>query len=108
MPRSSRVPIVSPPADRLLKEGEVIEYAGLRFEVREIPGHSPGHIVFLSQGHQPVLIFGGDVLFQGSIGRTDFPGGSFRNSATASTASSIRCRMTASSSPATVPPRPWV
>ena len=71
------IPIVSPPADRLLQEGEVIEFAGMRFEIREIPGHSPGHIVFISQDTQPTLVFGGDVLFQGSIGRTDFPGGSF-------------------------------
>lgn len=68
--------IVSPPADRLLDEGEVVDLAGLRLEVREIPGHSPGHIVYLIRG-KPDLVLGGDVLFQGSVGRTDFPGGSF-------------------------------
>lgn len=68
--------IVSPPADRLLDEGEVLDLAGIRLEVREIPGHSPGHIVFLIRG-QPDVVLGGDVLFQGSVGRTDFPGGSF-------------------------------
>ena len=70
----SGVDIRSPPADRLVREGDVIEAAGLRFEVLDIPGHSPGHVVYLVRGHPPV-VFGGDVLFRGSIGRTDFPGG---------------------------------
>ncbi len=69
------LPIVSPPADRTVNEGDVVESAGLRFEVREIPGHSPGHVVFVLRG-EPTVVFGGDVLFRGSIGRTDFPGGS--------------------------------
>ncbi len=68
------LPIVSPEADRLVREGDVIEAAGMRLEVLEIPGHSPGHVVFLYR-HRPVIVFGGDVLFRGSIGRTDFPGG---------------------------------
>jgi glyoxylase-like metal-dependent hydrolase (beta-lactamase superfamily II) len=69
--------ITSPPADRLVDEAEVIEYAGLRFEVREIPGHSAGSVVLIVKDSDPVVVFGGDVLFAGSIGRTDFPGGSF-------------------------------
>jgi len=69
-------PMTSPPADRLLDHGEVLELAGLRWEVREIPGHSPGHVVFVAVDLEPVVVLGGDVLFQGSIGRTDFPGGS--------------------------------
>jgi glyoxylase-like metal-dependent hydrolase (beta-lactamase superfamily II) len=68
------MPISSPPADRLLREGEVVDLAGIRLEVLEIPGHSPGHIVFVYRG-QPCLVFGGDVLFRGGVGRTDFPGG---------------------------------
>jgi glyoxylase-like metal-dependent hydrolase (beta-lactamase superfamily II) len=68
-------PVVSPPADRTLTEGETFEYAGIAFEVRHIPGHSPGHIVFLHKAER-CHVFGGDVLFRGSIGRTDFPGGS--------------------------------
>jgi glyoxylase-like metal-dependent hydrolase (beta-lactamase superfamily II) len=71
------MPIVSPPADRLLKECDVVEVAGLRFEVLEIPGHSPGHIVFIYR-HQPILVFGGDVLFRDGIGRFDFPGSNGR------------------------------
>lgn len=66
-------PIVSPPADRLLNEGDVFEAAGIRLETLEIPGHSPGHIVLVHRG-SPTRVFGGDVLFEGSIGRYDFPG----------------------------------
>jgi glyoxylase-like metal-dependent hydrolase (beta-lactamase superfamily II) len=69
------MPITSPAADRLLREGDVVEEAGIRLEVLEIPGHSAGHIVLVYRG-QPCLVFGGDVLFRGSVGRTDFPGGS--------------------------------
>ena len=70
------MPIISPPADRLVNEGDLVEYAGFQFEILEIPGHSPGHVVFLRRG-QTNIVLGGDVLFRGSIGRTDFPGGSF-------------------------------
>ena len=48
---------------------------GIKIEVFEIPGHSPGHVVFVHRGN-PAIVLGGDVLFQGSVGRTDFPGGS--------------------------------
>jgi glyoxylase-like metal-dependent hydrolase (beta-lactamase superfamily II) len=68
--------IVSPPADQLVGENDVLELADIRLEVLEIPGHSPGHVVFLVR-EKPFVVFGGDVLFRGSIGRTDFPGGSF-------------------------------
>lgn len=70
------VPLVSPPADRLLDDGETIELAGFRFEVRQIPGHSPGSVVYLCRDFDPPFVLGGDVLFAGSVGRTDFPGGS--------------------------------
>ena len=46
-------------------------------EVRAIPGHSAGHVVFLWRGASPYVAFVGDVIFAGSIGRTDFPDGSF-------------------------------
>ena len=68
------MPVTSPPADRTVAEGEVIEYAGLALEVLEIPGHSPGHVVFVWRD-RPIHVLGGDVLFRGSIGRYDFPGG---------------------------------
>jgi hydroxyacylglutathione hydrolase len=67
--------ITSPPADRTVVEGDVVEAAGLTFEVFEIPGHSRGHVVYLHRG-TPYRVFGGDVLFRGSVGRFDFPGGS--------------------------------
>jgi glyoxylase-like metal-dependent hydrolase (beta-lactamase superfamily II) len=67
-------PLTSPPADRTVVEGDILEFAGLQLEVLEIPGHSPGHVVFLWRG-TPHHVFGGDVLFRGSIGRFDFPGG---------------------------------
>jgi hydroxyacylglutathione hydrolase len=68
-------PIISPPADATVQEGSVVEFAGIQLETLEIPGHSPGHVVFLYRSY-PIIVFGGDVLFEGSIGRTDFPGGS--------------------------------
>lgn len=71
------VALISPPADRLVNEGDTIDYAGFNLEVREIPGHSSGHVVYLWLAGSPPVIFGGDVLFADSIGRTDFPDGSF-------------------------------
>jgi glyoxylase-like metal-dependent hydrolase (beta-lactamase superfamily II) len=68
-------PLTSPPADRTVQEGDLIELAGIALEVRFIPGHSPGHVVFVAHESRPVQVFGGDVLFRGGIGRYDFPGG---------------------------------
>ena len=69
--------IVSPAADRTVAESEIVEAAGLRFEVFDVPGHSPGHVVYVFRG-PPCLVFGGDVLFRDGVGRTDFPGGDAR------------------------------
>lgn len=69
------MPVVSPAADALLREGDVLDHAGIRLEVLDIPGHSPGHVVFVQRA-EPMVVFGGDVLFRDSIGRTDLPGGS--------------------------------
>ncbi len=63
----------SPPVDKPLKHGDRIEVGDVRFEVRHTPGHSPGGIVLAGEG----IVFSGDTLFQFSIGRTDFPGGSY-------------------------------
>jgi hydroxyacylglutathione hydrolase len=52
-----------------LSDGDVLHVGGLRFEVIHTPGHSPGHVVFRSED----MVFAGDLLFAGSIGRTDFP-----------------------------------
>jgi glyoxylase-like metal-dependent hydrolase (beta-lactamase superfamily II) len=68
------VPLTSPTADRTVREGDIVEAAGINFEVLDIPGHSPGHVVFVHRG-TPSRVLGGDVLFRGSIGRDDFPGG---------------------------------
>ena len=67
--------LISPPADRLVDDGETLELAGFHWEVREIPGHSPGSVVFIARNESPPIVIGGDVLFAGSIGRFDFPGG---------------------------------
>ncbi|MFM9059785.1 MAG: MBL fold metallo-hydrolase [Planctomycetaceae bacterium] len=69
------LPLTSPPADRLLDDGEALEVAGLALGVREIPGHSRGHVVFVLHDCEPPVVLGGDVLFHGSVGRTDFPDG---------------------------------
>jgi hydroxyacylglutathione hydrolase len=60
-----------PPPDQALAAGQQLMVGGLEFTVRHTPGHSPGSVSFVGQG----TIFGGDVLFNGSIGRTDLPGG---------------------------------
>ena len=72
-----RAPVTSPPADIMLDEGEIYRAAGFELEARLIPGHSAGHMVYIAKHLKPIVVFGGDVLFAGSIGRTDFPGGSF-------------------------------
>lgn len=61
-----------PPVTHWLSTGQVLSVGDHRFEVRHVPGHSPGHVAFVGPG----LVVGGDVLFAGSIGRTDLPGGS--------------------------------
>ena len=59
--------------DRWLEEGEEVLIAGHAFKVLHCPGHTPGHLAFVSTGAPFALV--GDVLFRGSIGRTDFPYG---------------------------------
>jgi glyoxylase-like metal-dependent hydrolase (beta-lactamase superfamily II) len=58
-------------ADVLLEGGETLDLAGCRFEVLSLPGHSPGHLAYAVDG----ALLSGDVLFAGSVGRTDLPGG---------------------------------
>ncbi|MFM8413926.1 MAG: MBL fold metallo-hydrolase [Planctomycetota bacterium] len=71
------LPLTSPPADRLLDDGERLAVADLELVVRAIPGHSAGHVVFVLDGETPPVVLGGDVLFREGIGRTDFPDGDF-------------------------------
>ena len=64
-------------ADVLLKEGDVLSFGKYRMKVLHTPGHTPGGISLVMEGD--TLVYVGDLLFQGSIGRTDFPGGSFED-----------------------------
>ena len=66
-------PYESYDADEVVKGGETLELAGMEIEVIFTPGHSPGHVTYAVKGEP--AIFSGDVLFQGSVGRVDLPGG---------------------------------
>ena len=59
--------------DRYLESGDEVRFGNIAMEVRHCPGHTPGHVVFIQHPYR--LAFVGDVLFKGSIGRTDFPRG---------------------------------
>ncbi|OOF45390.1 MBL fold metallo-hydrolase [Rodentibacter trehalosifermentans] len=61
--------------DRWLKEGETLNIGDFQFDIFHLPGHTPGHIGFIEQDKK--VAFTGDVLFQGGIGRTDFPRGNY-------------------------------
>jgi glyoxylase-like metal-dependent hydrolase (beta-lactamase superfamily II) len=61
---------------RELEDGSTVSVAGLDFRVRSAPGHTPGSVVFGTSAADEPIIFSGDVLFAGSIGRVDLPGGS--------------------------------
>jgi len=58
-----------------LKEGDVVKVGNIHFDVLHLPGHAPGHIGLMNEKER--VFIGGDVLFDGSIGRTDLPGGDF-------------------------------
>lgn len=60
--------------DRFVKEGETVSFGTHQFEVLHCPGHSPGHVVYYNREARFAQV--GDVLFRGSVGRTDLPGGS--------------------------------
>jgi len=61
--------------DRWLEQGDTVQFGNVRLEVRHCPGHTPGHVIFFSNADRLAIV--GDVLFAGSIGRTDFPGGDY-------------------------------
>ena len=63
--------------DRWLEEGETVSVGEHEFEIRHCPGHAPGHVVFINHPNKVILM--GDVLFRGSIGRTDLPGGNHQD-----------------------------
>jgi glyoxylase-like metal-dependent hydrolase (beta-lactamase superfamily II) len=79
MPQQGQMFGVRPPRtftpDRWLVAGDTVDVGNLTFEVRHCPGHTPGHVIFFHEPSRLALV--GDVLFSGSIGRTDFPGGSY-------------------------------
>ncbi len=66
-------PLEAYEADHTVAGGETLRLAGLELEVLFVPGHSPGHVAY--HVAEDAALFGGDVLFQGSVGRTDLPGG---------------------------------
>ncbi len=66
------VPIISPKADRLLNDGDELDWANRKIKVLHTPGHSPGGISLFVENH----LFSGDALFKMTIGRTDIPGAS--------------------------------
>ena len=65
----------SPEPTVLLSDGDVVKFGDSELSILFTPGHSPGHIVFVS--HEDKFVINGDVLFYGSIGRTDLPGGNY-------------------------------
>jgi glyoxylase-like metal-dependent hydrolase (beta-lactamase superfamily II) len=66
-------PFESYTADHAVRGGDELELAGLAFDVIFTPGHSPGHVTYSVRGENALL--SGDVLFAGSVGRVDLPGG---------------------------------
>lgn len=70
-------PLVSPSADVTVDDGDTYSAAGIELRVLAIPGHTVGHVVYLWQQGDPPVAFVGDVIFAGSVGRTDFPDGDF-------------------------------
>lgn len=64
----------SPMPDKLIKEGEQLIFGDIVFDVIYGPGHAPGHVAFYSKAHN--FVINGDILFRGSYGRVDLPGGS--------------------------------
>ncbi len=89
------LPAWDPPTDHLqdVSDGQSLRFAGITFDVRHNPGHTPGHVTYLGRGLSaaPVefelaavdeaseeILFSGDLLFAGSVGRSDFPRGSAR------------------------------
>ncbi len=63
------------PADGFFKEDEKLKFGNSELQIIHVPGHSPGHVVFYNE--KEGFLIAGDVLFYGSIGRTDLPGGNF-------------------------------
>ena len=69
------VPMAVNSADRIIEDGEEFTVAGIEFQAVKIPGHSRGHLAYVVKHTEPLDIFVGDIIFDGSIGRGDFPDG---------------------------------
>jgi glyoxylase-like metal-dependent hydrolase (beta-lactamase superfamily II) len=69
------ISLTTPEADVLLKDGDKLELAGIPVEVRHVPGHSRGHVAYWIPTEPKGMLFVGDVIFEGTIGRSDFPDG---------------------------------
>ena len=67
--------IPSPSPDKWLEDGQELNFGGIHFKVILGPGHAPGHVAFYNEKEKVVI--NGDILFQGSYGRVDLPGGSY-------------------------------
>lgn len=63
--------------DLFFKEGDAVSFGNIQLAICHCPGHTPGHIIFFHAGTKLALV--GDVLFKGSVGRTDFPRGNYQN-----------------------------
>lgn len=70
-------PFLAPSADITVRDGDIHEAAGFKMKVLDIPGHSAGHVAYQIEGCEPPIVFVGDIIFNGSVGRTDFPDGDF-------------------------------
>ena len=66
---------LSPDPAKFIREGDIVEFGNSKLDVLFTPGHSPGHIVLVNKEHK--FVIAGDVLFYGSIGRTDLPWGDY-------------------------------
>lgn len=67
------IELTSPPADETVSEGDRRRLAGIDWRIVETPGHSSGHVAWIAEELTPPVVLGGDLLFAGSIGRSDFP-----------------------------------
>lgn len=72
------LPMKSPPADVLVQDGDFYNSAGFRLKILHLPGHSIGHVAYQIEDCSPTIVFVGDIIFAGSVGRTDFADGDFK------------------------------
>ena len=71
------VPVETPAADQTLVHGDEFTVAGIPVSALHLPGHSQGHVIYRIQGEDGIVLFVGDVIFENSIGRYDFPDGNY-------------------------------